>query len=148
MNFEFKIEGLDEVTKAMASAKNQLGGLALGKAVKSGGEVIKEKAIDNAKQIDDSNSPEKIWENIALKIRRNNKEETITAKVGVLGGAQGGRKQPSTNPGGDTRYWRHIEFGTSKTPANPFMRRALSESASKVSESVVSSLKKSVSKLK
>ena len=54
-------------------------------------------------------------------------------RVGVLGGAKNyaaygeivtGRSAKG-NPGGDTFYWRFLEFGTSKMRARPFMRPAM-----------------------
>ncbi|MDF5883754.1 HK97-gp10 family putative phage morphogenesis protein [Pseudomonas aeruginosa] len=66
----------------------------------------------------------------------------VVMKVGVRGGA--GRNQyskdASGNPGGDTRHWRYLEFGTKYSPAKPFMRPALSQNIEPVTEKFISEL--------
>ena len=41
------------------------------------------------------------------------------------------------NPGGDTFYFRFLEFGTSKAPATPFLRPALNNNMEAVQSSFV-----------
>jgi len=48
-------------------------------------------------------------------------------KIGVAGGAKS-QLDNDENKGGDTYYWRYLEFGTSKMAARPFMRPALESS--------------------
>lgn len=57
-------------------------------------------------------------------------------RVGVLGGAKAPAIQSGEfkgkgkgNPGGDTYYWRFLEFGTENMPAHPFMRPAQDNNA-------------------
>lgn len=83
--------------------------------------------------MDDAGTDEAIWKNIAVanNARAGRKEGGIVMSVGVRGGAKsyannaenrrkgragktnatGGSK---ANPGGDTWYWRFLEFGTSR----------------------------------
>jgi HK97 gp10 family phage protein len=52
----------------------------------------------------------------------------------------------SGNPGGDTFYFRFLEFGTSKMAARPFIRPALSQNAQRATDVVVESLNKEIDK--
>jgi HK97 gp10 family phage protein len=149
MNFDFKIEGLDEVIKKMKVIKGEMVSADINIAVAAGAKVIQEKAIENAKQIDDPLTPEKIHENITFRVRKpRGKGDVIVGKVGIKGGSKSGKKQKnSDNPGGDTRHWRHIEFGTANKAARPFMRRALSENTAKATDAIVKSLSDTVDRL-
>lgn len=145
---QFKIRGLDEVIRRMRNIKGRMVSSDINIAVLAGVNVVKSAAIENAKQIDDPDTPEKIWENIAVKVRKSRSGTAIIGKVGVRGGAKSGKKEGnSANPGGDTRHWRQIEFGNSNNPAQPFMRRALSDNTAKATDAVVKSLSDSVDRL-
>lgn len=148
MKSEFKIKGLDEVLKKMQSIKSEMVSADINIAAAAGAKVIQDAAIENAKRIDDTGSPEKIYENITFMVRKpRGAASTVVAKVGVRGGAKSGKKAGSGNPGGDTRHWRHVEFGTSDVPAQPFMRRSLSENTEKATDAVVKSLSDTVDRL-
>lgn len=148
MNFDFKITGLEEVIERMKHIKGEMVSSDINIAAAAGGRVVKDAAIANAKLIDDPDTPEKIHENIALKVRKpRGKTDVVIAKVGVMGGAKSGKKEQTSNPGGDTRHWRQVEFGNSKNPAQPFMRRSLSENTEKATEAVVDSLRQTVDRL-
>ena len=149
MKAQFKIKGLDEVIKRMRSIKNQMVSTDINIAAAAGATVIQQAAIENAKLIDDPLTPEKIHENITFRVRKaKGSNSKIVARIGIKGGAKSGKKEKdSQNPGGDTRHWRHIEFGTANTPAQPFMRRALSENKEKATAAVVDSLRKTVDRL-
>jgi HK97 gp10 family phage protein len=148
MKAQFKIKGLDEVLKKMHTIKGQMVSADINIAAAAGARVIQEAAIENAKRIDDPASPEKIYENITFRVRKpRGSTSTVVAKVGVKGGAKSGKREESQNSGGDTRHWRHVEFGTSEAPAQPFMRRALSENVEKTTDEVVKYLSDTVDRL-
>lgn len=136
------IHGLDEV-----EAKLEL--LSNGKAAKRAATrsarkvmaVVRAAAIAQAKQLDDLESPERIWKNIVVKAGRISGND-VMMKVGIRGGAKSyvkskdnvrkglaGKKYKTDgdkqNPGGDTFYWRFLEFGTQNMIARPFMRPSL-----------------------
>ena len=50
------------------------------------------------------------------------------------------------NPGGDTWYWRLIEFGTVKMPAKPFMRPAIAAKEQEAAAVFISTFKKLLDK--
>lgn len=85
---------------------------------------VKSDAIENAKQIDDPNTREKIYQNIQIQTGKTKDKNEVKYRVGVKGGAkQNGVKKRGR--GGDTFYWRFVELGTATIPAIPFLRRAL-----------------------
>jgi HK97 gp10 family phage protein len=149
MKSQFRIKGLDQVLKKMRMIKGEMVSTDINIAAAAGARVIEEAAIKNAKLIDDPATPEKIYENITFRVRkpRGGSGSSVVAKIGVKGGAKSGKREDSQNPGGDTRHWRHIEFGTSDVPAQPFMRRSLSENTEKATDEVVKSLSDTVDRL-
>ena len=50
------------------------------------------------------------------------------------------------NPGGDTFYFRFLEFGTSKVPARPFLRPALNNNVDGVQDGFVTDFKDQLDK--
>lgn len=147
-----EITGLDEVQAKLRilgnkrKAKN-----AANRASRKAMNIVKDAARKNAKSIDDKDSPNKIWKNIVVKAGKTKGYEKVTMKVGVRGGARkygtnadnrragrigrtyatGGSKK---NPGGDTWYWRFLEFGSSTNDAKPFLRPALNNNKDAVQQ--------------
>jgi len=135
----------DALIKKIRQLPIRLGNNAGRRALRKGANVIRNAARDNAKRIDDPESAEQIWKNITVQgggRRREKRQGGPMMRVGVRGGAKnrkgggtyhvGGSK---SNPGGDTWYWRLIEFGFThksgkQVPPNPFMRSAMTEKAS------------------
>ena len=149
-----QIEGLDDVTAKMRELSNpKKQKNAATRSARKAMAVVRKAAVANAKALDDSNSPERIWKNIQVKASKT-KQGFVLMKVGVRGGAMSyanttanrranrvgetyataGSKE---NPGGDTFYFRFLEFGTSKAPATPFLRPALNNNMEAVQSSFV-----------
>ena len=138
----FKINGLDELQAKLKSVsedtQNKGGRFALRKAA----QVIQAKAKQNAERVNDPATPKEIAKNIAIRWSGKHFKSTgeLMFRVGVLGGAKGFaaasgevKGRGKGNPGGDTYYWRFLEFGTSKIAAQPFLRDSI---ASKQSEAI------------
>lgn len=135
---EVRMTGIDELVKTLEGLqydiKKKGGRFALRKAA----QVIRDQARQNAQTVDDSATPEMIAKNITERWngRLNKRTGDLGFRVGVLGGARNYSaygeiptgKSAKANPGGDTFYWRFVEFGTSKTAARPFMRPAMEQS--------------------
>lgn len=150
----FELNGMSEVLARLEGLQHEVkykgGRFALRKAA----QLVKQSAVANALQINDPKTAEEIAKNITLRwsSRRFKSTGDLMFRVGVLGGARatgkeaekGARKhrrqgitsldelgeiegKGKQNPGGDTYYWRFVEFGTSRAPANPFLRRALAD---------------------
>lgn len=104
----------------------------------------RKKARENAKRLDDPKTAENIARNITTKVnsKRFNSAGVILARVGVAGGAQ--QDKGGGGSGGDTYYWRFLEFGTSKMPAQPFLRPAMD--ASQITQAFTAAFAEAVDK--
>ncbi|ENU80014.1 HK97 gp10 family phage protein [Acinetobacter sp. ANC 3789] len=166
------IHGLGEVEAKLAMLSN-------GKAAKNAAKratrkamaVVRKAAISNSKLVDDPRTTERIWKNITIRAGRIS-GENVMMRVGIRGGARYYVKSKANirkglagktyktdgdkaNPGGDTFYWRFIEFGrgdviaknktkvltngvdffgkkVESAAARPFMRPALQNNISNV----------------
>lgn len=141
----YKINGLDELQAKLKSVSEDTqkkgGRFALRKAA----QVIQAKAKQNAGRVNDPATPEEIAKNIAIRWSGKHFKSTgdLMFRVGVLGGAKGFaaasgevKGRGKGNPGGDTYYWRFLEFGTSKMAAQPFLRDAMESNSEAISEFV------------
>ena len=134
-SFQIRIEGLDQIIDRLALLKTNVQRRVVRRAVRAGANQIAKQARENAKAVDDPNSPEAIHRNITVRTasRLGRKQGGAADRIGVMGG---GRKPVnglanSALRGGDTWYWWHVELGTSRRRATPFMRPAISQSANK-----------------
>src|SRR5690606_28975228 len=101
-----------------------------------------------AKALDDNLTREAIWKNTTTQgmgARRQRQVGGVGMRVGVLGGAKAGRGGEG-NPGGDTFYFRFVEFGTSEMPARPFLRTAMSNNAEKALSTTVEAMQTEMDK--
>lgn len=148
---DLNIEGLDEFNKRIAELKDvkkvrSKGMSAARKAMK----LVELSAKMGAAYIDDPKTREDIQKNIVVRAGKTRNIYEVRMRVGVLGGAavnsRSNRAKLSALPGGETVYWRYIEFGTSKIPAVPFMRPALEQNIQKVSDEFAKSFMTSIEK--
>ena len=142
------IQGADEIRRKLAKLPERLGRNAARRALRKGANVIRDAARANAKQIDDPQTREQIWKNIAVAsggARRERALGGVMMRVGVRGGARptGG---DNGAPGGNTTHWRFIEFGTSQARAQPFMRPAMNSAAGKAGQVVIEAMSKEFDK--
>lgn len=158
-----QIEGLDDVTAKMRELSNpKRQKNAATRSARKAMAVVRKAAIANAKALDDSKSPERIWKNIQVKASKTS-QGLVLIKVGVRGGAMSyantaaNRRQnrvgqsyatagSSDNPGGDTWYWRFQELGTSRQAARPFLRPALNNNIDSVQDGFVTDYKDQLDK--
>lgn len=146
------ITGLDEVEanfKKIGNPRKQKNTAT--RAARKAMNIVRKAAADNAKAIDDPESPNRIWKNIATRAGRTRGTGMVLMRVGVRGGAQQYAKTKANvrkgragktyatagskkNPGGDTWYWRQQELGNSKMPAQPFLRIALWNNTERVND--------------
>lgn len=136
-----RVEGLGEVQRKLKLLPDRLGNRAMRRALRRGANVIRDAARSNAKRIDDPETREQIWKNIAVAgggRRRERAAGGVMMRVGVRGGARPLKKGTETGlSGGNTTHWRFVEFGTSEARAQPFMRPAAASSASAAYQAVV-----------
>lgn len=127
----FSILGSHELSQKMLAVTNDVrykGGRA---ALRRASEHLAGIVRENSRLVDDPATPRSIPANVVVRYNRRQYEATgnLGFRVGILGGAGGNLPGDAFqgNPGLDTRYWRHKEFGNSRTQAVPFMRRAMYE---------------------
>src|SRR5690554_4628623 len=130
---QFSILGLDSLTSKFNEISYDLRRRGGRSSLRRAANVVVEAAKQNAARLDDPSSGRRIADNVAL--RWNGRLFKYTGdlgfRVGVLHGARISKKgNPDDGPGGPTPHWRLLEFGTQtefgtqKTRAQPFMRRA------------------------
>lgn len=138
---KFSLVGVDDVQNKMLAVSKEVrhntGRFALRKVAVQLAAIVKA----NAERIDDPSTDRSIPANVTLRFNRKQFEATgmVAYRVGIRGGA-GGNKPSSAlsgNPGKDTRYWRHLEFGTQKTRAQPFMRKSLAENINPLTKTFI-----------
>lgn len=128
--------------------------------------IVRDAARERAKAIDDPDTKEQIWKNIVTNESQRGGKRIggIKMRVGVMGGALAYRGRtskgvvikvrksqanfnPANLPGGETRYWRHQEFGTINHKAQPMLLPALMNNAQRVTDRLANELVKELDKL-
>ncbi|MDD0974976.1 HK97-gp10 family putative phage morphogenesis protein [Pseudomonas fontis] len=137
-----RLQGLAPVTQKMLGLAPKLRRKGLRKAARQAMNIVRDDAKSRAKAIDDPETAAKIWKNIVTQEsgKQSRREGGVVMKVGIRGGAGANQhsKDASGNPGGDTRHWRYIEFGTKHNPPAPFMRPSFSQNLGAVTDRFVS----------
>lgn len=141
---EVNLTGLDSVLGKMDAVSQVTRGKAGRTALRKAASIIRDRARNNAARVDDLLTKEAIYKNIVVTFSSKAFRRTgdPTFRVGVMGGARQygntkanvrkGRAGKSFNtagdkgnPGGDTWYWRFLEFGTEHMVAKPILRPAM-----------------------
>ncbi|WP_447896046.1 HK97-gp10 family putative phage morphogenesis protein [Vreelandella sp. GE22] len=147
------VEGLDQLLARMDNINYDLRKKGGRFAMRKAANMIRDAARENAGRVDDPETPENIAENIVVRFSPKDfkRRGDLVFRVGVLGGARGHaaasgevKGKGKNNPGGDTFYWRFLEFGTINAPAQPFMRRALSENINAATGEFISQYNKAL----
>lgn len=154
MDISVNVQGLDEIDRKLKLLPQRIGQNAMRRALRKGANVIRDAARANARRIDDPETREAIYKNIAVAgggRRREREAGGVMMRVGVRGGARPTRGDNGA-PGGNTTHWRFVEFGTSQAQAQPFMRPAMGSTAIRVfnavAEAATKELDKELDKLK
>ncbi|WP_225785770.1 HK97-gp10 family putative phage morphogenesis protein [Pseudomonas sp. Marseille-P9655] len=136
-----RLQGLKAATDKMVGLAPKLRRSGLRKAARQAMNIVRDDAKARARALDDPETTEKVWKNIITQesARQGRREGGVVMKVGVRGGASSNQhsRDASGNPGGDTRHWRYLEFGTKHNPPAPFMRPAFSTNVNAVTERFV-----------
>lgn len=146
----FDVSGLDGVKAKMAQLKSDANAKGGRTALRKAAAVLREQAQSNARRLDDHETTEAIWKNIDIRwdAKAFRQDGQLSFRLGVLGGARQysntrentrkrrvGKKYATggnaSNPGGDTWYWRHLEVGTAKVAARPFLRPVAEQAGQK-----------------
>ena len=147
MTVEVNIEGLDEVQEKLKRLGNpRLMKNAARRSARKAMAIVRDAARSGAKAIDDPQTSEKIWKNIAIGAGKTRNPNEVVMRVGVRGGASFSNPNPPNTPGGDTRHFRWIEFGSVHNPPTPFMRPALQNNIQAVTNSFAENFNKEIDK--
>lgn len=147
MSAEFKIEGLDEVQEKLKRLGNpRLMKNAARRSARKAVAIVRDAARSGAKNIDDPQTSEKIWKNIAIAAGKTRNPNEVVMRVGVRGGASFSNPNPPNTSGGDTRHWRWVELGSVHNPPTPFMRPALQNNIQAVTNSFAENFNKELDK--
>lgn len=125
--------GVDDLVKKLEGLKYDVARKGGRFALRKAAQVVRNAARQNAFAIDDPTTAANISKNITERWSNKFNRQTgdLMFRVGIQGGAGGSAKASALAglPGGDTRHWRYVEFGTEKTPAQPFFRKAMEANA-------------------
>lgn len=157
MGMKFELNGVDELVKKLKKLQKEAVEKIAPKALKQAADVVAGEAKRRASLLDNPESPENIAKNIV--VRKAGKRQTppnaIKYRIGVSGGGKESdgeekvtrsgkvKKGPA---GGDTWYWRFIEFGTIKVSARPFMRPSMAAKEQEAAARFISSFKAELDK--
>lgn len=147
MSVEFNIEGLDQVQEKLKRLGNpRLMKNAARRSARKAMAIVRDSARSAAKGIDDPQTAEKIWKNIATAAGKTRNPNEVVMRVGVRGGASFSNPNPPNTSGGDTRHFRWVEFGSVHNPPTPFMRPALQNNIQAVTNSFAENFNKEIDK--
>lgn len=147
MSVEFNIEGLDKVQEKLKRLGNpRLMKNAARRSMRKAMAIVRDSARNAAKGIDDPQTAEKIWKNIAIAAGKTRNPNEVIMRVGVRGGASFSNPNPPNTSGGDTRHFRWVEFGSANNPPTPFMRPALQNNIQAVTNSFAENFNKEIDK--
>jgi len=152
-DFKWELTGLEALLKKFNAIDYDIkrkGGRA---ALRKAANVVVKAAKANAMKLDDPDTAEAIYRNITTRWngRLFKSRGDLGFRVGVMGGAKGFAAKSGEfqgkgkeNPGGDTWYWRHLEFGTQTIAARPFMRPALADNVTTATEAFIAEYTKAI----
>lgn len=147
MSVEVNIEGLDQVQEKLKRLGNpRLMKNAARRSARKAMAIVRDAARSGAKALDDPQTSEKIWKNIAIGAGKTRNLNEVVMRVGVRGGASFSNPNPPNTSGGDTRHWRWLEFGSVHNPPTPFMRPALQNNIQAVTNNFAENFNKEIDK--
>lgn len=140
---DFSITGLESLLGTLDAVSDDLrrkGGRA---ALRRAGNVIVEKAKENASRIDDPETGRSIAANVTQRWngRLFRRTGDLGFRIGVLHGAVL-KNHPDLSENAPTPHWRLIEFGTEKMRAQPFMRPAAENNLNEVTNTFATEYEK------
>lgn len=144
---DFKLEGTENLLKNLKTLESDVQLKTARAAGRKAANVIRDAAKSNASQIDDPETANSIADNIAVQFVAKDFKQTgdLKFKIGVRGGARK-RSDNEKNPGGDTFYWRFIEFGTRYVPARPFLRPAMRDNVDRATNTFILEFNKGINR--
>lgn len=143
----WELVGANELLASISELKGLVGSKEGRSAARAAAVVIQKALKANAEKIDDPETPNSIPLNIAIGFNSRLFKRTgdIGFRIGVNGGAKYRKFNPGKKgPGGDTWYWRLVEFGTKNFAAKPFVRPALAMHTQEATEAFLRRFKAAI----
>lgn len=150
-------EGFGEALNRMRALPIAFRGKAGRSALGAAARVVVTAARENAQRLDNTATSRAIYKNIVARNSPKYHKQTgdLMFRIGVLGGSRNYEaygefktgKSATGNPGGDTFYWRFIEFGTERAAARPFMRPALEKNTGEATDAFLKGINKYIDRL-
>lgn len=135
---EFSLTGLDSLLGKLEAVSYDLKRKGGRSALRKAAQIVAEKAKEGARRVDDSKTGRSIADNVAIRWngRLFRRTGDLGFRVGILHGAvlRNGGDLSANSP---TPHWRLLEFGSEKMRAQPFMRPALENQISEVTNTFV-----------
>lgn len=149
-----KLEGVDELKRALADAGAHIRKQAVRGALREAGKVIQAAARAAAPVLQvptKTRRPGTVKKAIAVrasKFARKHGDEGVYVNVRALRGAAQKKKGKAgaTNPN-DPYYWRFLELGTKKMAARPFLRTAAAQKGEEAVRKFMASVAPQIEKL-
>lgn len=153
------IQGLDEVIAKMKALPIELRNKGAKAAGRKGANVIRDAAKAGWKPIDRPETPNNISENVLVQFGSRHFHQTgdIMFRVGIRGGARSygntreNRRKDRVGKlyktGGNTFYWRFLEFGTSRFHGLFIMQKAMAASVEPATDATVSELNRQIDRI-
>lgn len=125
---QLNFTNLDTIINRMSRLESKVQRSIARRATAKGARVIRDQVKANAARLDDPATKTNISRNVVVQhaSRLGRQNRGVAYRVGIRGGART-RQENQSNPGGDTFYWRFLEFGTAKMAAKPFIRPAFAQ---------------------
>lgn len=155
MEVSGELTGLDQIQAKLKALGEEAQYKGARTGMRKAANLVRDAVRTAAKSFDDPETAEDIGKNIAVRFSRKayKRDGSIHFRVGVLGGAKAPAKavgefagKGKANPGGDTFYWRFLEFGTENIPAQPFMRPALQNNQSQATQTFITEFDKAIAR--
>lgn len=144
-SIEFSLIGIDSLLGKLQSVNYDIKRKGGRSALRRAAQLVAENAREGAARLDDKETGRSIAQNIAVRWngRRFRATGDLAFRIGVLHGAvlkDGGNKTENS----PTPHWRLLEFGTERIRAQPFLRTALADHISAVTDEFLSQYEKAI----
>jgi len=142
---EFSLTGVDALIAKLEAVSYDMKRKGGRSALRKAAQVLAAKAKEGAQRLDDAATGRSIASNIALRWngRLFKASGDLGFRVGVLHGAVL-KKGAGTGANAPTPHWRLLEFGTDKMAAKSFMRKALADHISEVTNTFITEYEKAI----
>lgn len=139
---EFGLKGTESAVAKIKAVSREIATKGVRAAATRAMRIVRDAARNTAKGFDDPETESKIAPAIVTRYdgKASKREGGVVVKVGVMGGARALRGDE------DEGHWRHKEFGTSKMPAEPFMRPALANNVQQVTDEFIREIEPQIDK--